>query len=97
MDRNTSRDLDRWITPDANDYGPADAPNADEFADYVREAAERNALETRRTALAARLLAIDAHAWLDFADAASQFDLHRSRRTAEHLAELLIDLEDGIA
>jgi hypothetical protein len=59
-------------------------------------AAHRNALETRRAALAARLMAIDAHAWLDFADAASQFDLHRSRRTAERLAELLIDLEDRI-
>jgi hypothetical protein len=96
MDRKTARALDRWITDDAQDYGAADAPDPTPTPDAAAiDAAARNELATRRAALAARLLTIDAHAWLDFADAASQFDLHRSHRTAEHLAELLIDLTDG--
>ena len=97
MDRNTSRALDRWLTDDAHDYGAADAPTADEFADYVREAAARNELETRRAALAARLLRADTeskYAIEDFEHAVWAFTQNPNARTASTLAELIIDLID---
>ena len=51
MDRNTSRALDRWLTDDRNDYGPADAPeNPFAMDDDAAAAAEKNAQATERAA-----------------------------------------------
>jgi hypothetical protein len=95
MDRNTSRALDRWLTDDRNDYGPADAPDPSPTPDAaVIDAAHRNALATRRAALAARLLQSIGPSWDDIELAVWAFDRHRESRTAERLSELLIDLID---
>jgi hypothetical protein len=62
------------------------------------DAAHANALATRRTALAARLMSAPNYAWADIENAVWSFDRNRTNRNcAERLAELLIDLENGIA
>jgi hypothetical protein len=134
MERKTARELDRWITDDARDYGPADAPtdapsiecparpphrparfgpNGESIdTSYVEiarrfprrtpdaaasDAAMRNALETRRAALAARLMGAPDYAWADIENAVWAFDRNRTNRNcADRLAELLVDLIDGI-
>ena len=102
------RALDRWLTDDRNDYGPADAPTdapsvslrplpviiAD--IDSAVTAAHRNALETRRAALAERLMSAPDYAWRDIEHAVWAFDRDRTNRSAAAcLAELLVDLTDG--
>ncbi|NBW18342.1 MAG: hypothetical protein EBR82_61245 [Caulobacteraceae bacterium] len=95
MDRKTARDLDRWLTDDARDFGPADAPDPTPTPDAAAiDAASRNALETRRAALAERLLQSIGPSWDDVELAVWAFDRHRESRSAERLAELIIDLMD---
>jgi len=97
MDRKTARELDRWITDDARDYGAADAPDPTPTPDAAAiDAASRNELETRRAALAARLMSAPDYAWNDIENAVWAFDRDRTNRNcAARLAELLVDLEDG--
>jgi hypothetical protein len=129
----TARALDRWLTDDRNDFGPADAPDPTPSAEcparpphrparfgsngesidtsYIEvgrrfprrtfdaaasDAAMRNALETRRAALADRLMGAPEYAWRDIEHAVWAFDRHRTdRNCAACLAELLVDLIDG--
>jgi len=108
MERKTARELDRWLTDDRNDFGPADAPTdapsvslrplpviiAD--IDSAVDAAHANALATRRAALAERLMSAPNYAWADIEHAVWSFDRDRTNRNcAERLAELIVDLTDG--
>ena len=137
MERKNARELDRWITDDARDYGAADAPDPAPIIEcparpphrvaprgpngeridtsYVnvgrrfprrtpdpaaQEAAERNALQTRRDAIAQYLLSLsenDARAMLgDIAICIDRLKaVPESEGFARDLAEQLLDIIDG--